>query len=176
MAGDGPHDSLLKFTFGSPEHATAELKAILPPRVAAAADWGSLQLRPSEHAHLSVGRSDLLYSLNIGGTETLVYLLFEHSSTAPRFMPLTFFRYVMGIWSDFHAEHPSALLPPVLPIVLHHSERGWSGPRTLLELVELPAGLEAELTPFIPSFGFLLDDISHVSDEGLRNRALTGPG
>ena len=39
-----PHDALIRRTFGVPEHAAGELKAVLPPAVCASVRWETLTL------------------------------------------------------------------------------------------------------------------------------------
>ncbi|MFO0714458.1 MAG: Rpn family recombination-promoting nuclease/putative transposase [Sandaracinus sp.] len=39
-----PHDALFKAVFSSPEHAEAELRAVLPARLARRIDWSTLAL------------------------------------------------------------------------------------------------------------------------------------
>jgi hypothetical protein len=39
-----PHDALFKAVFSSPEHAEAELRAVLPPRLSRRIDWSTLAL------------------------------------------------------------------------------------------------------------------------------------
>ena len=63
-------------------------------------------------------------------------------------------------------------LPLVVPIVLHHSDRGWTAATRLEQLFEPAMAEDSELGAFVPRLSFVLDDISHLSDEALRERAL----
>jgi hypothetical protein len=60
----GPHDLLTRYTFEQPERAAAELRAVLPPQVAALVDWSSLQRESGSvvDSHLKETQSDLLFS------------------------------------------------------------------------------------------------------------------
>ncbi len=62
-------------------------------------------------------------------------------------------------------------LPPVVCVVVHHGESGWTGPRTLHELVDGLAKTEG-LGPLVPNFQFVLDDLAAQSDEALAARPL----
>jgi hypothetical protein len=61
----------------------------------------------------------------------------------------------------------------IVPIVLHHSESGWTAPTRFRELLDVPAALAPAFAPFLPDFGFVLDDLSKLDDGALRARALT---
>jgi len=68
----------------------------------------------------------------------LLHLLFEHQSQVEVFMALRLLEYMMDIWRAFQREHgDTRRLPPILPIVLHHSERGWTTTTRFEELLDL---------------------------------------
>jgi hypothetical protein len=123
---------------------------------------------------LQGSQADRLFSVPCDDRLAFVYVLFEHQSTVDPLMPLRLLAYMVRIWKRHVTEHGSSALPlpVIIPVVLHHSDTGW--PRdtafhSLLDskLVELP-----EVARLSPSFDFLLDDITHLTDEQLRHRAL----
>jgi hypothetical protein len=63
-------------------------------------------------------------------------------------------------------------LPLVVPVVLHHSEKGWTAPRQLEALFDRVLVSDPELAALVPRLSFILDDISHLSDDELSKRAL----
>jgi predicted transposase YdaD len=65
----GPHDLFARFTFGHPERAAAELRAVLPPEVVARVDWSSLRREPASvvDPELRESQSDLLFSARLHG-------------------------------------------------------------------------------------------------------------
>lgn len=67
-------------------------------------------------------------------------------------------------------------LPAILPVVLHHSETGWTGAVAFQDLLDLPPGTLAPVAEYLPHFRFVLDDISAETDEALRARAMTALG
>jgi hypothetical protein len=80
--------------------------------------------------------------------------------------------YVQRIWDAvLRAEPKRASLPPVVTIVVHHGEGGWSAPRRLHDLVE---GLRdhPELRRYVPDFEMLVDDLASADDEALKARPL----
>jgi len=62
-------------------------------------------------------------------------------------------------------------LPPIVPVVLHHSNTGWTAARCLHAMIRFPPSAEAELHRLVPDFSFVLDDLSHFDDAQLRARA-----
>jgi hypothetical protein len=59
-----------------------------------------------------------------------------------------------------------------VPVVLHHSEKGWTAPKELAALFDPVLAEDPELSTLVPRLSFVLDDISHLSDEELSERAL----
>jgi hypothetical protein len=60
----------------------------------------------------------------------------------------------------------------VIPIVLHHGETGWSAATRLEDLFDRTLCEQIGISDLIPRLSFVLDDLSHVSDEELERRAL----
>jgi hypothetical protein len=111
--------------------------------------------------------------VQLSGQAAYVYVLLEHQSSTDRWMPLRLLGYVLRIWEHHRAAHPAdALLPVVLPIVVHHSERGWRGATDLHALFAPELLAEPQLAALVPQFHFILDDVSHATDAELQRRAL----
>jgi predicted transposase/invertase (TIGR01784 family) len=170
-----PHDALFKRTFSDPAHARAELRAVLPAALLARLDLATLRPCPGSFvdAALASAHSDLLFAVELQGKPAFVYLLFEHQSTIDALMPLRILGYVVRILLQHAEQEGEALpLPVVVPLVLHHSETGWTAP-TRFEALFDPALVDADgLGELVPRFSFLLDDISRLPDEALWGRAL----
>jgi hypothetical protein len=85
--------------------------------------------------------------------------------------------YMVRIWQGYLERHPRAtLLPAILPVVLHHSEGGWSAAVSFQDLLEVPPETLTLMAEYVPQFRFVLDDISQDTDEALRARAMTALG
>lgn len=176
---NNPHDAFFKRIFSVPEHAAGELRSVLPPEVAASIAWETLALVPGSFVDEDLARShtDLLFSAHVAGREVLLYFLFEHLSTVDPLVPFRLLCYEVRIWQAHLARHPQAKsLPPIVPLVLHHSDTGWRAATTFEEVLDIAPELRGALAPFVPRFGFLLDDVSHATDQGLRRRAMTALG
>jgi hypothetical protein len=82
--------------------------------------------------------------------------------------------YLVRIWEHHLRLNPTATrLPAILPLVLHHSEKGWTFPTSFQALIDLDDDTLPPFAEYLPSFRFLLDDISKERDEALRSRAMT---
>jgi len=155
------------------------LRTILPPVLAESLDWQTLTLRPGSFvdAALAHQHTDLLYSVTWrDGSEALVYLLFEHQSTPPTegLMGLRLLRYQDRIWERWRIDHPKAkTLPMIIPIVLYHGVTPWSEPRTFDALLDVPPDLRPAVEPYLVRFTYVLHDLSKISDDDLREGAMT---
>ncbi len=170
------HDALFKTAFSNVEHAAGELREALPPALAARIDWSSLKLAPGSFVDeaLKERQSDLLFSASLGEASALLYLLFEHQSTAEALMAFRLLRYMVRIWEQHLAAHPAAKrLPVIVPVVLHHSETGWTAKTAFEDLLDLDDASRAAAGEHVLRLRFVLDDISRVEDDALRVRAMS---
>ncbi|ATB40543.1 transposase [Cystobacter fuscus] len=167
-----------RYTFGRPERAEAELRAVLPARLFSAVDWSSLRLEPGSvvDPELRETESDLLFTARLRtGRPLLLYVLLEHQSTVDRWMALRMLRYVVRQVERWRQEHPEhSLLPVILPLVMYHGPEGaWSVPRRVEDLFELPGESEEERKQWrawVPRFEYLLDDLTAEREEALKAR------
>src|SRR6185369_5813814 len=170
------HDALFKATFSRIEHAVSELRQILPPEVAARVDWATLALAPGSFIDevLQWSSSDLLFTASLDGREGLIYVLFEHQSTVDPLMVYRTLRYAVRIWDAWLANHQDAKrIPPILPVILHHSAAGWTAPTRFEDVLDVDGETLAALGDLVPRFRIVLDDISLATDESLKARAIT---
>lgn len=172
----GEHDTLFKRAFSVPEHASGELRSVLPESITAALDLSRLELVAGSFvdAEMAERHTDLLFRAPIAGSTKFgyIYFLLEHQSEPDAFMPLRVLEYMVRVWDAIRRSEPERTrLPPVVTIVVHNGARSWEAPRSMHELVEL---LEEhpELAPFVPSFELLIDDLAAEDDEALSRRPL----
>jgi predicted transposase YdaD len=171
----GPHDLFARYTFGYPERAEAELRAVLPPHVVSQVDWASLRREPGSvvDPELRETESDLLFSARLRtGRPLLLYVLLEHQSTVDGWMALRMLRYVVRQMERWRQEHPeSALLPVIIPLVMYHGPEGaWTAPRRVEDLFDLPEEERERWRGLVPRFEYLLDDLTAEREEVLRGR------
>ena len=173
----GPHDLFARYTFGRPERAEAELRAVLPAQVVSEVDWTSLRQESGSvvDPELRETESDLLFTARLrSGRSLLLYVLLEHQSTVDRWMALRMLRYVVRQLEHWRQQHPeSTLLPVIIPLVMYHGPEGaWTAPRRVEDLFELPDEAEQRerWRALVPRFEYLLDDLTAEREEALRAR------
>jgi predicted transposase/invertase (TIGR01784 family) len=174
-APSNPHDALFKYVFSQPEHAAAELQAVLPAALVTRVDWKTLTLLPSSFVdeQLSGREADLLFSVKCDGREARVFILFEHQSTSDPLMAFRLLRYLVKIWDAYLAEHPKARrLPAIIPVVLHHGRQGWRAPRNFSALLDVEGEMRRQLSEYLPQFEYVLNDLTVTDDATLRARTL----
>ncbi|WNG53628.1 transposase [Archangium gephyra] len=174
----GPHDLFARYTFGHPERAAAELRAVLPAHVVSEVDWSSLRREPVSvvDPELRETESDLLFTASLcTGQPLLLYVLLEHQSSVDPWMALRMLRYVVRQVERWRQEHPERTrLPVIIPLVMYHGPDGaWTAPRRVEELFELPAGEvdREQWRALVPRFEYLLDDLTAEREEALRARS-----
>jgi hypothetical protein len=88
-------------------------------------------------------------------------------------MALRMLRYVvrqLEQWRRAHRDSPR--LPLILPLVMYHGPHGWTAPRRVEELFELPEEEAARRRwrALVPSFEYLVDDLTAEPEEALGAR------
>lgn len=125
---------------------------------------GGVEQDIAKPSYLQQVHSDLLFSVNIGGTAAFLYLLFEHQSTPDPAMPLRLLGYVSEIFLQHHKTR-GLPLPPVLPFVFHQGPESWNVSTTFEDLFALPDGISEALLPFLPKFRHALLDLSRFDPD-----------
>ncbi len=171
-----PHDTFFKRIFSQREDARSFFEYHLPAPVASQIDWNTLVLVSGSLVDqaLRERHSDLLFSASIRGHTIFFYVLFEHQSTVDPFMPLRLLMSMARVWERYHIDHPNEKgIPFIYPLVLHHSETGWTATTSFEDLFALDEEIFALVAEHVPRFRFALEDISGVSDEELMRSSMT---
>jgi len=175
----GDHDTLFKAIFSQPEHAAGELSVVLPRALAERIDFSVLTRESGSFVDpaLTERHTDLLFATRIAGQEALLYVLFEHLSHVDPLVSFRLLRYMVRIWEAHLKRHPHAKrLPIIVPVVLHHSETGWTATTAFESLIDADAQTLAIIAEYVPRFRIALDDLSHQSDAALRARSMSALG
>jgi Putative transposase, YhgA-like len=171
-----PHDAIFRWTFSQQRHAVGLLQATLPRALVAATDWSTLRLENGGYVSQALrGRHcDLVFSVQMGGKAAYFYVLVEQQR---RVEPLMIFRmsvYMTRLWEHIVRDHPDAKeLPLIYPLLIHHSDTGWTAATAFQDIVATGDAVRSELLPYIPHFAMRLLDLSPGQVQDLVERALT---
>ena len=173
-----PHDLLFHRVFQDLENARSHLATVLPARVVTALDLTELTPAPSllVDAVLQGRENDLLFTVPLreGGSEAIIFVLLEHQTSVDGRMAWRVLQYMVRAW-DFwlrNTESKTAPFPPIIPLVLYHGARRWTAPLDFTELLGIPDELRDEPLLTQPSLRYAVQDLSQVSEDELRGRAM----
>ena len=143
------------------------LRNYLPEEVFSCLDEESIHLRKDSFVdkELRAYFSDLLYQASLkDGSESYVYVLFEHKSYPEPLIAFQLLRYMVKIWEQDLRQGFSAKLSSIIPIVIYHGTARWNIDERFISLFKCPKEIEC----FVPDFSYALCDISRFSDEEIR--------
>ena len=167
-----PHDKFFKSVLSKKEHARDFLRHYLPSHINELLDFNSLSIVKDSFIEKELKEyfSDLLYSIDIKGQESFIYLLFEHKSAPDPLTPFQVLRYMVLIWGRLLKQgHIHRKLPIILPIVAYHGVSTWKVGLSFIDLFHIS---DEALKEYIPDFKYLLCDISHLSDEDIKGAVI----
>lgn len=163
MPLEKPHDKFFKETFSRFDILTDFIQVFLPPQIVQKLHFNSLARKSDSYldAQLSEYFVDLLFSIDYGSRPIQIALLLEHKSYVEDFPHFQLNQYLLNYWTtQIKAKLP---LIPVIPIVVYHGERQWPKQSVISYFTELAD----ELTPFVPSFDYILIDLSIINNQRL---------
>jgi hypothetical protein len=140
-----PNDHLFKSVFSSPINAAGLLKHHLPPDLSAVLNAESLTVEnpPFLDPSFSSLESDLFLKVGLSGNDAFLLVLLEHQSSPDARLPLRILGYIVRVWERFARENSaSAELPPVFPFLIAQTNRPWTGPTSLTDIIDIPRALK----------------------------------
>ncbi len=174
-----PHDALFRWTFSQREHAAGLLRAALPPALSAAVDWSTLRVEKGSFVDraLRTRHSDLVLSARVGDEPVYFHAILEQQRDVEALMIFRMGLYMMRLWDQLVRDHPDVkTLPPIVPILIHHSDTGWTAPTAFQDIVGPEGPARTSLLPHIPHFQMRLVDLSGGRASDLVEEALTALG
>jgi len=157
------HDGFFKEAFSNAEVSVAFFREHLPREVVKEIDFGTMRQESTEfiNADLSHLRADLLYSVEIGGVESRLYLLFEHQSEVEKWMRLRLLGYECEIWREYLRKNPgSETLPPIVGLVLNQGPGKWEISTEFADLFGEGVNRIPGLGDYLPKCRHLLMDLA----------------
>lgn len=160
------HDKFFKEIFSRKEIMIDFIEEIFPENLRNNLNVSTLQLQNDSFTgeELDEYFSDLIYSCEYEGKKTIrISLLLEHKSYIEDFPHFQLNQYLLNIWKEDLKQKQQPTL--TIPIIIYHGSRKWKKRPVSSYFQEIDEVLEN----YIPSFDYLLFDISHYSDEQIRN-------
>jgi predicted transposase YdaD len=174
-----PHDALFRFAFTQREHAAGLLKAVLPEALVRAVDFRTLRVEKGSFVDraLRSRHTDLVLSARLRGRPVYFYVLIEQQRDVEALMVFRMGIYMMRLWEHLVRDDPTIKeLPPILPLLVHHSDTGWTAATALQDIVAAEGEERRALLPYIPHFELRLVDLSAGQASGLVDQVLTAFG
>jgi predicted transposase YdaD len=165
-----PHDKLFRATFSDPANAAAFLRQHLGAPLASHVDWNSLSLLSGSFidSHMKGSEADLLFSVKIGGADTLLYILWEHQRSEAPFMALRLLAYMVRIWrKQSKKQGATRKLAPILPVVLAQDKDRWKTSTQFHELFAFPEEVQQTARACTPDFAFRLLQLVDLAYEDI---------
>ncbi|WP_428269665.1 Rpn family recombination-promoting nuclease/putative transposase [Haliangium sp.] len=170
------HDAFFKKVFSDVENAAAELRAVVPARVAAHIDWASLSLEYASAVGdwLRQRHGDLLYSaLTTDNRPIFLWFLFEHQSSVVHLMAWELVQKVTDLMKHWLSNHPDAThLPALLSFVLYNGDARWAAPTSLTDLFDLSDQARRDFGEHLLSYRYVLDDLQATPTDAIDARQL----
>jgi predicted transposase YdaD len=121
--------------------------------------------------------SDLVFSIRVRGKKVYFYVLVEHQRKVEPLMVVRMGIYVMRLYDEMLRDHPGLTeVPPIVPLLVHHSETGWTAKTAFQHVVAIDDAVRAELWRYIPHFEMRVVDLHPPSPTNLELGALTAYG
>ncbi|MEM6966163.1 MAG: Rpn family recombination-promoting nuclease/putative transposase [Bacteroidota bacterium] len=159
-----PHTRFLEVSFSNQKVAVDFIDQFIQEQFSKKLDAKGLRIQKVSYLTNQLKRrfADVLYECPYGEGEDKVWLhfLIEHKSQPEPFPYLQFLEYKLLIW-----QKQGKKKTPVVPIILYHGEQRWK----TRKFEEMFQGVDENTLRFLPSFEYILIDLSNYSDEFILN-------
>ena len=177
MGENNPHDSLIRHMFSHREVAAAALRTLLPADLTTGLRLEDAQLLEGTFVdeQLQDRQTDVLLEVPGESASVWVYVLLEHQSSVDRDMPWRLHRYITRIWSRWKADNDAVgRLPEVIPMVLYHGARRWTGPESLAAMMRSEDERQPMASPLV-GLRYVLIDLHAMSEDEVVSQTAKAP-
>jgi hypothetical protein len=114
---------------------------------------------------------DLLFRASLKDCDAFLFVLNEHQTNATHEALARFFFYAARALERWTAANKGwTHLPPLICLLVYPGPGAWSAPSQFRDLFSVPDALSPTLSPFLPAFQILVDDLDKQADEELQAR------
>ncbi len=166
MKRNNPHDKFFKETFSNKEEAIDLLRNALPKQILKNVDLNTLRLDNTSYVDekLKESFSDLVFDCKYQGeTDIKISILIEHKSYAPDYPHIQLLKYMINVW-EANIKQKQTLIP-VIPVIFYHGKQKWKSRK----FSDYFKGIDRNIEIFLPSFNYLLTDLSSFSEKEIRD-------
>ena len=159
------------------EVAAAALRTLLPADLTTGLRLEDAQLLEGTFVdeQLQDRQTDVLLEVPGESSSVWVYVLLEHQSSVDRDMPWRLHRYITRIWSRWKADNDAVgRLPEVIPMVLYHGARRWTGPESLAAMMRSEDERQPMASPLV-GLRYVLIDLHAMSEDEVVSQTATAP-
>ncbi|MCK5838043.1 MAG: Rpn family recombination-promoting nuclease/putative transposase, partial [Desulfobacula sp.] len=119
-----PHDKYFKFNLSIKRNAVEFFTNYFPDEILKLTNFETLEISKDSFVdeELKEYFSDILYTVNIAGSDSYIYILLEHKSYNDTLTVIQTLKYIIHIW-ELHLEHnkikdkyKTRKLPIILPV------------------------------------------------------------
>jgi predicted transposase/invertase (TIGR01784 family) len=160
-----PHDTLFRKYYANVGAVAEFLEHNLPEDVAGHIDFQTLSASSESFVsdELRTFFADRVYECRLrDGRDASIYILLEHKSAPAPVCAVQVLRYMVMLWEDAAINGLAQELPVVIPLVVYHGKRTWTG-RQLRDL--FPQG---PLDRFIPGYEMMVFDLSTIPESEIK--------
>jgi predicted transposase/invertase (TIGR01784 family) len=168
-----PHDKFFKETLSDIETTRDFMKNYFPTEILEIIDLENLSFEKDSFIEKELEElfSDMLFKTQIHGKEGYIYFLFEHKSYLSNKTGLQLLKYMIKIWEQKVNKENAGKLPIIIPIVIYHGESKWDIARNMSSMIEGIESLPEGVKKYIPSYEYILYDLSPYGDEEIKGNA-----
>lgn len=169
------HDRIFRHAFSEPLVVRQFLQAWLPKEFLALVDWDSLQICKISGINeaLAERREDVVWHIQVAGTDVWFYILLEHQSRPEKWMVFRAMEYTMLTWQHDLRENPQAeMLPMVIPVIIYPGPGPWGKVTRLRDLINIPPAIADWAVGFVPDCGLCMVELAKLPLQRLANGRL----
>jgi predicted transposase/invertase (TIGR01784 family) len=165
MSSNHPHDRFFRSVFAHRELMAEYVNNFLPKALSSRFHLDTLEQQKESYLDKNLNQyfSDVVYTVGYGKSKVTLTLLLEHKSYVPPHPWLQLLQYMVNAYSAQAAKVGRKKLTPVVPIIVYHGKEKWN----VRPVSSYFKGVDDLSVVFIPEFKYLLNDLSHYSEEEL---------
>jgi hypothetical protein len=169
------HDAFGKYKLNIPKHGKEFVRFVFTPEFVAMLEVDSLRVVPESLITTTYREyyTDILYEIPLkdSNQKLMIFVLIELKTNSYKWTVLQVLHYIVMIWmhelkkfkssskDKDSASQPGEKLEKltmIIPIIMHYGEKQFTAPLHMIELVNVPEGMEK----YVPDFSLMLLDLA----------------